>query len=218
MDEHVTRWPLAWPTGWKRTPAHARKAPRFHKTEKVSGSNGGSWNRSRPLTFGQASDRLEAEVGRLGAQRPMISSNVEIGLRGNPLASDAERKHDDPGVALYFTLKGQARCLACDVYTTVAANVAAIAAHIDALRRIDRYGVGTLDQAFAGYAPRLQAASLEWWLVLDVPRTATRGAVELAYEKLAKVAHPDRGGSHDAMARLNEARDIAYAALEAQGR
>jgi hypothetical protein len=36
----------------------------------------------------------------------------------------------------------------------VADNIAAIAAHIDAIRRQDRYGVGTLDQAFAGYVCR----------------------------------------------------------------
>jgi len=215
MNEEQTRYPLAWPTGWKRTAAHQRQSPRFQTKETVYVNGGGSYKASKALSFSQACDRLEAEVSRLGAQRPIISSNVELGMRGAPLASSGERKHDDPGVALYFTLKGQARCLACDAYVTVAGNIAAIAAHIDALRRIDRYGVGTLDQAFAGYAPRLQAAATEWTIVLGVPRSASRAAIEDAFTRLAKTAHPDTGGSHDAMARLSEAKTAAFREVSA---
>ena len=59
---------------------------------------------------------------------------------------------DDPGVAVYFQLHDKERVLACDKWDTVADNIAAIAAHIDGIRRQDRYGVGTIDQAFAGYS------------------------------------------------------------------
>lgn len=54
--------------------------------------------------------------------------------------------------------------------------------------------------------------------MFDLPRTATRGQVELAFDRMARTAHPDAGGSHEAMARLTEARTNAYAALEAHGR
>jgi hypothetical protein len=53
---------------------------------------------------------------------------------------------------VYFKLHGKDRVLACDKWDRVADNIAAIAAHIDAIRRQDRYGVGTIDQAFAGYS------------------------------------------------------------------
>lgn len=209
MNEEATRYPLAWPVGWKRTPYHQRQAPRFQRHEQRSDGER-AWTDKRALTFTEACDRLEAEVDRLGATRPMISSNVEIGVMGKPLASSGGKRHDDPGVALYFTLKGQARCLACDAYTSVAGNIAAIAAHIDALRRIERYGVGTLDQAFAGYAPRLQSSSEEWWIVFGLSRSASRAAVDEAFTRLARTAHPDAGGSHNEMARLTAAREAAY--------
>lgn len=205
MNENVTRHPLSWPDGWKRTAGHQRQHPRF--TKKVGGDGYGH----RALTFTEACDRLESQVRMFHAERPVISSNVELGMRGAPVAREGDKRLDDPGVALYFTLRGQARCLACDLYVTPAGNIAAIAAHIDALRRIDRYGVGTLDQAFAGYAPRLQAAPSEWWIVLGVSRSSSRAQVDEAFSKLARTAHPDAGGSHDVMARLTEARTAAYA-------
>lgn len=31
MNENVTRYPLAWPTGWKRTAPHTRQHSRFAK-------------------------------------------------------------------------------------------------------------------------------------------------------------------------------------------
>lgn len=208
MRHDDPRCPLQWPEGWKRTPASQRRRGRF--TRRDTGVNG--WRSSRALTFAEALRRLLEQVRLLGADRPVLSTNVELRLDGLPRASDA-RKLDDPGAALYFTLRGQARCLACDGYLDVASNIAALAGHIEALRAIDRYGVGTIDQAFAGYAPRLQAAPSEWWTVLGVPRTAAWERVEAAYREAAKVAHPDAGGSPYQMARLTEAMAAARAEI-----
>lgn len=194
VNEDATRYPLSWPTGWKRTPGHQRQRARFQ--------SGGA-----ALTVHKAITRLSGEVARLGARDEILSTNMQTRLDGLPYSGQSEPT--DPGVAVYFTLKGQARCLACDAWTRTADNIAAIAQHIDALRRIDRYGVGTLDQAFAGYAPRLQAAPSEWNIVLGVSRSASRAGIEEAFTRLAKTAHPDSGGSHDAMARLTEAKTAA---------
>lgn len=194
MNDDATRYPLSWPTGWKRTPSYQRQRARFQ--------SGGA-----ALTVHRAITRLSGELARLGARDEILSTNMQTRLDGLPYSGQSEPA--DPGVAVYFTLKGQARCLACDAWTRTADNIAAIAQHIDALRRIDRYGVGTLDQAFAGYAPRLQAAPSEWWIVFGISRSSTRAAVEEAFTRLAKTAHPDAGGSHDAMARLTEAKTAA---------
>jgi hypothetical protein len=194
VNDDATRYPLSWPTGWKRTPSYQRQRARFQ--------SGGA-----ALTVHRAITRLSGELARLGARDEILSTNMQTRLDGLPYSGQSEPA--DPGVAVYFTLKGQARCLACDAWTRTADNIAAIAQHIDALRRIDRYGVGTLDQAFAGYAPRLQAAPSEWWIVFGISRSSTRAAVEEAFTRLAKTAHPDAGGSHDAMARLTEAKTAA---------
>ena len=45
---------------------------------------------------------------------------------------------------------------------------------------------------------------------LGVRETADQGIVDASYRHLAKSAHPDAGGSAEAMALLTEARDIIY--------
>jgi hypothetical protein len=166
----------------------------------------------------KAIDRLQAELRRLGARDAVLSTNLRLGLRGEPLSGQPEPK--DRGVAVYFKLKGKDRVLACDLWTSVAGNIAAIAAHIDALRRIERYGVGTLEQAFAGY-DSLPAPGADndppWRKVLGLNGgPVTEEQVSAAYRELAKVCHPDlQGGSHEAMAQLNRARDKGLAEIGA---
>lgn len=211
MNENVTRYPLAWPDGWKRTADAERRHSRF--TRYVQGQH--SWKTHRALTYSEARKRLIEELGRLQADGAIISSNVRVyKATGEPQAGEGEKRYSDPGVAVYFELRRQARCLACDRYNTVAGNLAAIAAHIDALRAMDRYGVGTLDQAFAGYAPRLQSAAFEWWIVLGLPRSSTVDAINEAFTRLMRTAHPDAGGDPAAAARLTEARAAALAEVK----
>ena len=54
---------------------------------------------------------------------------------------------------MYFKLDSvpEGLVLACDRWLRVEDNIAAVAAHIGALRGIDRWGVGSVRQAFAGY-------------------------------------------------------------------
>jgi hypothetical protein len=208
-----TRYPLAWPPGWRRTLTHQRRRAAFNRKQHERGADGQpqAWASARLLTMTDALGRLTAEVRRLGAQALVVSTNVELRVTdGLPKSGRAEPS--DPGAAVYFRLQGHPRCLACDTWDRVADNLAAIAAHIDALRRIERYGVGSLDQAFAGYAA-LPASPTEWWLVLQVPPTATREAIDEAYRRAARQAHPDVGGSDADMSRVNLARAAALAAL-----
>jgi len=198
----VTSYPLAWPFGWKRSARGGAMRTRF-----TSGRG--------EISLAAALDRLEAELGRLGVPdyNTIISTNLRLGARGFPLSGQPQP--DDRGVAVYFKLNKKDRVLACDRYTTVAGNVAAIAAHIDALRRIDRYGVGSLDQAFAGYdalPPPGATNRPPWRKVLGIAEdeNTSEEAIKAAYRDLAREFHPDKpGGSAEAMAQLNVARDAA---------
>lgn len=197
----ATRYPLSWPSGWKR--ASRSGGNRFTPFT----SRGGK------ITTYDATTRLDKELARLDATNAILSTNLRLGMRGDPLSAQPEPA--DRGVAVYFKMKGKDRVLACDVYTTVAGNIAAIAAHIDALRRIDRYGVGTLDQAFAGYdalPPPGATTKIPWRKVFEfvVGQNITKSEIELRYRHLARQFHPDlQGGSTEAMAMLNAARDEA---------
>lgn len=214
MAEEATRYPLSWPLGWARTPSARRKRAAFHSTTRQQGEGGTSWVRKSALTVGQALDRAQGELRRLQARRIVISSNLRIREDGLPYASQAKQL-DDPGVAIYFQLNGQPRVLACDKWSSAAENLAAIAGHIAAIRAIDRYGVGTLDQAFAGYKA-LPARGETWRTTLGFSPSAivTADDIEQAFRTRAKDAHPDKqGGSHDAMASLTAARTEALAEL-----
>ena len=72
---------------------------------------------------------------------------------------------------------------------------------------VDRYGLGTLEQALVGYAA-LRAQAAPWWTVLKFEqRPSSWAVVEQQYTALAKQNPPDRGGSPDTMAKINAARD-----------
>lgn len=206
MRDQVQRYPLQWPQGWTRTEPSKRQAARFGRRTTTQGSGNYSYQRFEQLTIAQATLRLQRELDRLGASVPAISSNVELRLDGMPRSD--RRAPADPGVAVYFNLKGRPRCLACDRWSTVADNIAAVAAHVEAIRAVDRYGVGNMEQAFAGYTA-LQPAAFEWWIILGVSREASEAEIDAAFKALARKHHPDLGGDPLEMARLNQARDSA---------
>jgi len=196
-----------WPSGWKRTPGASRLRAKFGKQSYDRFADGSErYTGRQSLTVSQALGRLQLELDRLGARDILVSTNVELRLDGLPRSG--RNAPEDPGAAVYFKLKGKPRCLACDKWRSVADNLASSAAHVDALRAIDRYGVGTLDQAFAGYA-QLPAAPVDWWIVLGIPATSGPEEIDRAYKALARKHHPDVGGDPSQMAKLNQARDLA---------
>lgn len=211
----ASRYPLSWPDGWLRTPSYSRKRAAFGK--RVSRTMGsGVFASKEALDIGDGLGRLTGELRRLGATEIIISSNLQTREDGLPYAKQGKMLAD-PGVAVYFKLKGAPRVLACDRWASAAENMAAIAAHIEAIRAQDRYGVGTLEQAFAGYAA-LPASAVDWAIVLGVSKSASRADIIAAHRRLSIENHPDRGGRHEDMARINEARDIALECLLRDGR
>ena len=196
----VPAYPLQWPTGWPR--ARFRQRAPFGTTGR---SRSGS---KEALTVADARSRLQEQVDLLVAKGVTLSTNIELRLDGLPRSGMPEPR--DVGAALYFTLNRKQTVLACDKWDRVADNIAAIAKHIEALRGIDRWGVGTAAQAFAGY--QMLAAPEQWWQVLGVSQNATRDEIQRAYREKARTAHPDAGGNDAAMSRLNAARDQGLSA------
>lgn len=191
------RFPLQWPAGWPRAPYRA--TAKFN--QKVNTGRG--FAETREVTVPIALDRLDRELELIRASYVTLSSNLELRLDGRPRAERAAP--DDPGAAVYFRLDGRDMALACDKWDRVADNITAIAKHIEALRGMDRWGVGTAAQAFAGY--ELLPAPEQWFEILGIAPTASAAEIEAAFRAKAKTAHPDAGGSDAAMARLNRARE-----------
>jgi len=213
--ENVTRSPLSWPIGWKRTQSGQRVPAKFNRKDQryIKRPDGSTYAQpfTRDLTISEATDQLMAEMARLGARDVVLSTNLDLRLDGLPRSG--QRAPYDPGAAVYFKLNRQDRCLACDRFLAVQDNITALARHVEAIRAIDRYGVGTIDQAFAGYAA-LPAPAADWRTTFGFGALSpTIDEVERKYRAMAGAAHPDRGGSDDAMARLNVAIESARAEL-----
>ena len=189
-------YPLQWPAGWTRTPAHLRERSRYRVTQ------------------ARSQDDLLHSLRLLGARYVTISTNVELRRDGLPYSN--RRPPTDPGVAVYWERNGKPEVIACDSWATVGENIRAIGQAVDALRQLERCGASEiLNRAFTGFSA-LPAASgatgpRTWREVLGLdgagPRTVEQ--VEAAYRRLARERHPDAGGSHEAMLELNAAREDA---------
>lgn len=192
-------FPLTWPHGWPRRPAHQRQRAPFGRRA------------GQAVTMASVRFALEREIRLLGATAPIFSTNVELRLDGLPRSG--QRNPGDPAAAVYFTLKKQRIAFACDKFDLAQHNLYAIALHIKAMRAQDRYGVGSIEQAFAGYAALPQEASGEpWWSVLGFQECPAHGSaadavIDAQFRSKIKTAHPDHGGSVEQFQRITQARE-----------
>lgn len=191
MSDAPTAFPLAWPPGKPRTPWQKRVK--------------GSFSGTRADIF----YRLGRQVELLGGRWLVVSSNLALRRDGQPHKGGAEPA--DPGVCVYFQMRDKPYAMACDTYVELAQNVAAIANHIDATRRIERYGVATAAEALQAFealpAPKRPHE------ILGVAPDAPEAEVRKAWRARIVEAHPDKTGTHAAAAEINAARDAMLKVL-----
>lgn len=175
-------YPLQWPPIRPRTPAQDRKGDPFH------------------MPGGKIRYDLARELKLMESPQFVISSNLMVRNDGLPYAG--QKAPDDPGIALYFTRKGQEICISCDQYASVDANLRAIGKTIEAIRGIERWGTEEMmDAAFQGFKALPESiiagahTARPWWEVLDVPQDADLIIISRAYKARLHHVHPDKGGS-----------------------
>lgn len=197
LHENVPAYPLDWPVGWPRT--KYRQQSRF-----TMGHS--SWQqRSTSPSVEVGRRKLQLELARINATYIVLSTNMELRHDGQPRSD--RRAPDDPGVAVYFALKGKPHVLACDKWVTVGENLVALAKHIEALRGQDRWGVGSLERAFAGFTAlpppgeNTSGPARPWREVLNMKfigdnlnadeREMALLLANKRYKDLMKAVHPD---------------------------
>lgn len=180
--------PLQWPKGWPR--------------------KNGSAGMFRGVTYDAMREfkQLAEELRKLGARDVVITKG----------------RNGDPGVAIYFRLVSAPAQLsmAQDRFSREGDNARSLRLAIEGLRQLERHGGGhMMERAFSGFAalppPASGPVARQWFEVLGVPDPAKLVGVltnaqqldvaEAAYRKKVKDAHPDRGGSQEAIAELNAA-------------
>ena len=199
--EAASPYPLSWPLGWKREAQDRRS--NFGRT-------------GQTLTVYRAYQIVLTELERIGA-RGNVTISTNMPLNRNGTLAEKRKPLKDVGAAVYFELKDDAgqwqpRVLACDRWWSLEENLYAIAKHIESLRAQERWGVGSVAQAFAGYAALPAAAGgTPWWDVLRISRTCSLAEAEAAFKRQARLHHPDVGGRehdwHELQQAISQARD-----------
>lgn len=174
-DQFATAYPLQWPDGWPRTAIGRRQYSPFKQT------------------FTSARDGLLAELSRLGAKQPVISSDLMLRQDGLPLAR--QRNPDDVGVAVYFTYKDKQMVFACDKYRNITENMHAIRLSIEAIRGLERWGASDMmERAFTGFQAIPDQSGDAWRDVLAAHGIEDINVVRTNYQRLRALHHPDKGG------------------------
>lgn len=186
----TSAYPLSWPPHIPRS--RYRETAKFKVTLAVALEN---VQRSLRM-FGKDSGKSVTNL--------VISSNCALGMR-NPA---------DPGVAVWFVWDGLSVSFPVDRYNRVEHNLQAIHHIIEAERAKLRHGSLAIVRAtFTGFTALPPPSGGGWREILGLGAGATREDAERAYRGRAKKAHPDAGGSQDAMQRLNAAREQAMKEL-----
>lgn len=188
--------PLKWPDGWKRGQSF-------------------KGNSTFKSTYDRTMRRFYREMELLGASSVVVSSNIALRLDGQPRGDIARMRIADPGVAIYFMLKGKQMVMARDAYDTVMDNFHSLVLAIEALRAMERHGgAAMMERAFDGFAALPDQSA--WRTILGFKRDdqVTLAQAEANYRQGAKLLHADAGGDHEAMIKLNAAIEQARKELK----
>lgn len=137
-------------------------------------------------SWARSLDKLQDEVERVGGRDVLIGiviADDQLRLDGTPKTGFKVRH---PGAEVSFTAGGRRLTFHTDRYPTLHDNLHAIASGMEALRAVERYGITTTGQQYAGFA----------MLGAGDPHARGRELVTLhgSVNEALKATHPDKGG------------------------
>lgn len=164
-------------------------------------------------------DVLERELRELRAKNVVIQADVEFHHLRNDGMLRADARPRSPRVILSFESKHGPLSYPCDRFDRWEANVRAIALALEALRKVDRYGVTRQAEQYKGWAklpaPGAPMSVSEAAAILAehsgyAPQEISTMASSFtgAYRAAATRTHPDAGGNPDDAKRVNEAMGV----------
>lgn len=185
----------------------------------------------RGVNWSDTTEVLERELRELEAEDILLQMFVTRRecRRDGWIRADARPSH--PAVILSFDSKWGPLSYPCQTFETWKANVRAIALALEALRKVDRYGVTSTGQQYTGWkrlpppggstitTGRRDAAAVlirhggEPWVPEDVDDLLEDpDLVRAAYRDAARATHPDRGGDREAFEAVKAAKRVLEAA------
>lgn len=159
---------------------------------------------SNPPSVAFTERELGWEFERWGvrAGEYFIDYNVQRARMNNRTLSREER-----AVTVRWIPHGETReiVIASDDQPSIAANLRKLFLGVQAMRLNERRGLGEVMRNAYLQLPGPSGETLTAYGILDVPAGASADAVREAYRVAARKAHPDHGGSDEAMSAVNQA-------------
>lgn len=208
---------------WPGERTEERRSHPFRKT--VSSRWGGGTRTVPEVDWSSTTELLERELRMIEAENIVLQMAVTdrmVRLDGW-IRADARPAH--PGVILTFDSIHGPLSYPCDTFDDWQANVRAIALALEALRKVNRYGVSRRGEQYRGWkqlpaagqstttlTARTAAAILATMggapatdpdTILEDPELATR-----LHRRALRTVHPDAGGSAKDFHRLQEAKGV----------
>lgn len=185
----------------------------------------GGWTRPVAVTWTATLDLLDRELFMLGAKSWVLQIDIpesKIRRDGGIYANAAPIS---PAVRVCFESRHGPLRYACDRFTHWQANVRAIALALEALRKVERYGVGGRGEQYHGWTAvadrpaemtRDQAAEfIAHWAAQEMTGLTADlilrepAVLKAAYRAAARATHPDHHpDAADTFARITTARDL----------
>lgn len=190
----------------------------FEPLSEWPGESTKTWSRKTSpfkATLDVTYKQLEVELTHLDVKEAVIQVQCDRSQlrRDGWLRGDARMK--GPGVVLSFTSKHGEQCFPCDTFNEFKGNLRAIVLSLEALRRMDRYGVTKRGEQYRGWQ-RLDSPNGDHWTkqhALDflkrlVPGTLKADGLEVAIVQAERLTHPDKGGDANDFKKVQRAREL----------
>lgn len=200
-----------WPEGWPR------ESPKWTPFKS---------------TFADTMEILKRELDMLGA----TEASIQLDTNERHIRADGQlggqAKINSQGVILTIDTRSHGTLVyACDEFErggnraeSWRENLRAIALGLEALRKVERYGIANRGQQYAGYRElpsgiAMGAAAMTFeqaarfiadqaWPADEIDEQEVIDDLDTAYRAAAKRLHPDAGGDAALFRKLTEARDV----------
>lgn len=210
----------------------------FRTLEKWPGEpTGDAWRRNSPFKspYAKTLDLLEYELNQLAAYNVVVQVQMDRSQIRNDGWPRSDARVNGPGVILSFRgSDANDYVYPCDTFLDWRDNLRAIALALEALRKIDRYGVtrrGEQYQGFRALPPggdeqqrtKMTADQAAAWIAEKIPGVSAEGLLgsrrlfEAVFKLGQQQMHPDAGGAHEDFVMLQEAGAVLKERFSAKG-
>ena len=209
---------------WPGEPTKNRQYSPFSTEKTVTTSFGGYKTRERGATWSRAIEVVEKEARHIAKTGSLVV--VQLFLTEREIRRDGKPRADarpsQPGVIVNIESKNGPLSFPCDTFRNWIDNLYAIGMALEALRKVDRYGVTKRGEQYTGWRAlpgaggstatmTAEAAALfvANWSGQDADELLRHADIARAgYKLAAKKLHPDVGGDTHAFQQLQTAKTV----------